>query len=96
MAISSHKARILTDLDIPCVMQWPRQARRITWRKSIVGTVKLNLDGCSFGNPSPFGSGGVTRDEFGKFMTGFTTKLGEAINAEAELGFVLSKLNMIL
>lgn len=61
-----------------------------------MGTVKLNVDGSSFRNPGPFGSGGVIRDEFGKFMAGFTTNLGEAINAEAELGFVLSKLNMIL
>ncbi|CAI9774666.1 unnamed protein product [Fraxinus pennsylvanica] len=70
-ALSSHDARILSDLDIPCVMPRQRQTRMITWRRPRAGRVKLNVDGCSFGNPNPSGRGGVIRDEFGKVRGGY-------------------------
>ncbi|CAI9757469.1 unnamed protein product [Fraxinus pennsylvanica] len=92
--LSSHDARILSNLNIPCVMGWQRQTRMITWRKPISGRVKLNVNGCSFWKPGPSGCGGVIRDEFGMVMAGFTSQLGETTNTEAELRAIIEGLKV--
>ncbi|XP_009774155.1 uncharacterized protein LOC107768948 [Nicotiana tabacum] len=43
----------------------------VYWQKPHVGWVKLNVDGCSKGNPSPAGGGGLIRDHHGILIEAF-------------------------
>ncbi|KAL4194736.1 hypothetical protein AMTRI_Chr05g60980 [Amborella trichopoda] len=45
------------------MLHCPRKAQRPhLWQPPTRGTIKLNFDGCSFGNPGHVGAGGVFRD----------------------------------
>ncbi|CAI9757448.1 unnamed protein product [Fraxinus pennsylvanica] len=92
--LSSHDARILSYSDFPCVMGRQRQTRMIIWRNPISSRGKLNVDGCSFGNPSLSGCRGVIRDEFGKVMASFASQLGKTTNTEAELRAIIEGLKV--
>lgn len=47
--------------------------------------MKLNTDGSSLGNPRLVGGGGVIRDWTGRWIVGFSSKIGIASNLMAEL-----------
>ncbi|PKI38974.1 hypothetical protein CRG98_040626 [Punica granatum] len=51
--------------------------------------VKLNTDGASKGNPGPAGAGGVLRNDDGRWLSGFSHRIGWAIAVIAELWGVL-------
>ncbi|CAL5386690.1 unnamed protein product [Camellia sinensis] len=60
------------------------------------GTIKLNSDGCSKGNPGPAGYGGLFKDERGAWVHGYHGRLEEATSLEAELWGVYRGLTIIL
>lgn len=47
--------------------------------------MKLNVDGCSLGNPGATGAGGVIRNSCGDFISGFAVSLGHHSNNYAKL-----------
>ncbi|OIS97451.1 putative ribonuclease h protein [Nicotiana attenuata] len=56
----------------------------VRWNKPSVGEFKLNVDGCSKGNPGNAGCGGVLRDHLGRLIMAFTVYLGSCSNNSAE------------
>ncbi|KAK9984218.1 hypothetical protein SO802_033743 [Lithocarpus litseifolius] len=59
--------------------------RSIRWEKPNAGWMKLNTDGSSIGTLGLAGSGGVIRDEEGKWVIGYGRKIGSANSFLAEL-----------
>ena len=59
--------------------------KRVRWEKPQVGWRKLNTDGASKGNPGLAGCGGVVRDENGRWIAGFSRRIGVTSSFEAEL-----------
>ena len=57
----------------------------VTWKHPKQGWVKLNIDGCSLGNPGPSGAGGIIRDEKCDLVCGFAVATGHYSNNYAEL-----------
>lgn len=57
----------------------------IRWDKPKDGWAKLNTDGSALGNPGLAGGGGVIRDCTGRWMVGFSRKIGIASSLTAEL-----------
>ncbi|KAF5473311.1 hypothetical protein F2P56_009932 [Juglans regia] len=57
----------------------------ITWKPPKPGWVKLNVDGCSLGNPGPSGAGGIIRDDKGDLICRFAEVSGHNSNNYAEL-----------
>ncbi|XP_035542880.1 uncharacterized protein LOC118345390 [Juglans regia] len=57
----------------------------VKWKLPKQGWVKLNIDGCSFGNPGPLGVGCIIRDDKGDLLCGFATTTGHNSNNYAEL-----------
>ncbi|CAL5357903.1 unnamed protein product [Camellia sinensis] len=58
--------------------------------------IKLNADGCSKGNPSLAGHGGLFRDERGAWLHGYHGKLEKATSMQAELWAVYRGLTTML
>jgi ribonuclease HI len=47
--------------------------------------VKINVDGCSKGNPGVAGAGGIIRDAMGRWIVGFALNIGICTSVSAEL-----------
>ena len=50
--------------------------KRVRWEKSQAGWKKLNTNGASKGNLGLVGCGGVVRDENGRWIAGFSRRIG--------------------
>jgi hypothetical protein len=69
----------------------PNQVRRLpqlqvgerNWKPPPEGSLKLNFDGASKGNPGRTGTGGVIRDSQGKIIRLYTGSLGNSTNNAA-------------
>ncbi|PRQ45097.1 putative ribonuclease H-like domain-containing protein [Rosa chinensis] len=48
----------------------------LTWKKPIANFYKLNIDGTRSSSTGKIGAGGVIRDHFGNWITGFQVNLG--------------------
>ncbi|XVF82028.1 hypothetical protein PTKIN_Ptkin16aG0010000 [Pterospermum kingtungense] len=46
------------------------------WEKSLLGSLKFNVDGSSLGNPRPSGIGGLLRDHMGRELITFSKSIG--------------------
>lgn len=57
----------------------------IGWKYPDEDWVKLNVDGCSKGNPGKVGAGGVIRDHMGSWIGGFARNIGTCSSVTAEL-----------
>lgn len=57
---------MLTDLQMAYfhekAMESKKDTKLMKWSPSLVGTIKLNINGSSFGNPGHAGVGGIFRD----------------------------------
>ncbi|XP_042477755.1 uncharacterized protein LOC122059130 [Macadamia integrifolia] len=58
---------------------------KVHWCKPIQTWVKLNVDGCSLGNPGRAGCGGIFRDHQGRMMRCFSFSLGVDSSFSAEI-----------
>jgi len=67
----------------------------VRWKQPKQGWVKLNVDGCSLGNPGPSGAGGIIRDEKGNLVCGFAIAMGHHSNNYSELMGLLHGLRYI-
>ncbi|XP_060212308.1 uncharacterized protein LOC132639948 [Lycium barbarum] len=56
----------------------------VYWLKPDFGWVKLNVDGCSKGNPGSSGGGGIIRDHNGSVICAFAEYYGDCSNNLAE------------
>ena len=66
----------------------------IRWHTPLYLFLKLNTDGSALGNPGLAGAGGVLRDHWGQWISGFSLHVGLAINNMAELAAVRQGLEM--
>jgi len=66
----------------------------IQWTPPPERWYKLNVDGASKGNPGAAGAGGIIRDQFGNWITGFTLNLGYCTSVKAELAALLQGLKL--
>lgn len=57
----------------------------VIWNNPTFGEFKLNVDGCSKGNPGNAGGGGILRDHLGHMVMAFTVYLGCCSNNSAEV-----------
>ncbi|XP_042987275.1 uncharacterized protein LOC122315428 [Carya illinoinensis] len=67
----------------------------VTWKHPNPGWVKLNVDGCSLGNPGSSGAGGIIRDYKGDLVCGFAAATGHNSNNFAEVMGLLHGLRHI-
>jgi hypothetical protein len=72
----------------PKQVRWVPQLRlgERNWKPPPEGSLKLNFDGASKGNPGRTGMGGVIRDSQGKIIRLYTGSLGNSTNNAAEFG----------
>ncbi|KAM3342700.1 hypothetical protein P3S68_027666 [Capsicum galapagoense] len=63
----------------------------IFWHQPNHWWVKLNVDGCSKGNPGPTGGGGIIRDHVGVMISAFAEFYGECCNNLAEAKAMLTE-----
>lgn len=56
----------------------------VRWNKLAIEDLKLNIDGCSKGNPGNAGGGGILRYHLGHMIMEFTIYLGCCSNSYAE------------
>ena len=61
----------------------------VRWRCPFQAVVKLNLDGCSRGNPGRSGGGGLFRDSDGRLLLAFSCYFGEMTSLQAEIKALL-------
>lgn len=57
-----------------------RVTNQVKWDRPNIGWMKLNIDGLSLGNPGIAGGGGVIRDWSGRWVVGFSRKIGIVTN----------------
>ena len=62
-----------------------RVTNLVSWGRPEMGWMKLNTDGSSLGNPGSVGGGGVIRDWYGRWVVGFSRKIGVTTSLLAEL-----------
>lgn len=67
----------------------------INWCFPIAGTLKLNTDGCSKGDPGQAGYGGLLRDEASTWVWGYYGYLGHCSAVEAELWAIYRGLTIL-
>ncbi|XP_041025254.1 ribonuclease H-like [Juglans microcarpa x Juglans regia] len=67
----------------------------VKWKHRKPGWVKLNVDGCSLGNPGPSGAGGIIRNHKRDLVCGFSVAIGHYSNNFAELMSLLHGLRHI-
>ncbi|KAK4733524.1 hypothetical protein R3W88_007785 [Solanum pinnatisectum] len=72
----------------------PRHMVPVAWHKPPEGVLKLNIDGSFEQNTTNGGTGGVIRDHFGKWITGFTCKIKAQNAHHAEILALLHGLNL--
>ncbi|KAK4276979.1 hypothetical protein QN277_015057 [Acacia crassicarpa] len=75
-------------------VQGVKQEVLVRWMPPLVGTFKLNVDGCSKGMGKLAGCGGLIRTDDGQWVTGFAKKLGACSAFKAELWAVLTSLKL--
>ncbi|XP_027184038.1 uncharacterized protein LOC113782345 [Coffea eugenioides] len=63
--------------------------RWVKWRTSPIPLPKLNVDGCSRGNPGTSGGGGILRDTAGCFVFAFSCFSGDVTSLHSELRAML-------
>ena len=63
----------------------PRVVVTCRWEKPPKGWIKLNMDGCALGSTGLAGCGGVVRDSHGKWISGFSRRIGTTDSFVAEL-----------
>mgnify|MGYP004713538331 CR=1 FL=1 len=61
----------------------------VRWRCPLHAVVKLNLDGCSRGNPGRSGGRGLFRDSDGRFLLAFSCYFREMTSLQAEMKALL-------
>ena len=66
----------------------------IRWHTHPYPFLKLNTDGSALGNPGLTGAGGVLRDHWGRWISGFSLHVGLVKNNMAELAAVRQGLEM--
>ncbi|GMP65273.1 hypothetical protein CsSME_00026140 [Camellia sinensis var. sinensis] len=71
------------------ILEW------ISSNVKIKRTLKLNVDGCSKGDPGQAGYGGLLRDDTGLWLWGFYGKLGHCYSLEAELWAIYRGLTIL-
>lgn len=59
--------------------------RSFRWEKPTQGWLKLNTDGSSVGNPGLAGCRGAIRDDAGRWIIGFSRRIGMTSSFAAEL-----------
>ena len=62
-----------------------RCVKRIRWEKLLVGWMKLNTNGSMFGYLGVAGCGGVIRDDYENWISGFTKRIGITNSFIAEM-----------
>ncbi|KAL3534930.1 hypothetical protein ACH5RR_003391 [Cinchona calisaya] len=68
----------------------------IFWSPPIAGTLKLNVDGSTIGNPGLAGGGGLIRRPDGSLITSFVNAFGIKNNLEAEILSLIVGLKLCL
>ena len=68
--------------------------RLVHWQSPVLGTFKLNTDGCSKGNPGLSGGGGILRDVSGPFIFAFAGCFGYGTSLQAEAKALLLGLQL--
>ncbi|PHT36728.1 hypothetical protein CQW23_24428 [Capsicum baccatum] len=71
-------------------------SQAIFWHKPDHGWVKLNVDGCSKGNPGPAVGGGIIRDHAGVMISTFVEFYGECSNNLAEAKAMFTGISICL
>ncbi|CAA7059623.1 unnamed protein product [Microthlaspi erraticum] len=66
-----------------------RVERRIAWKLPENGWWKMNTDGASRGNPGSTATGGVLRDEYGTWVSGFALNIGVFCSTSRAMGSLL-------
>ncbi|GLJ22182.1 hypothetical protein SUGI_0416840 [Cryptomeria japonica] len=64
----------------------------IVWSPPMTGTIKVNFDRVSRGNPRKSGYGAIIRDEFGNFVGANYGPLGFNTNNMTEMAGLLARL----
>lgn len=67
--------------------------REVSWHPPIGNSIKVNVDGSSFGNPGRAGFGGCIRNSCGEWISGFSGTCGCTSNINAELLAICHGLN---
>jgi ribonuclease HI len=62
-----------------------KEDTQVGWKYPQEERIKLNVDGCSKGNPGVAGAGGVIRDHLGAWIGGFARNIGICSSVNAEL-----------
>eukprot|EP00258_Populus_trichocarpa_P027694 XP_024443713.1 uncharacterized protein LOC112324533 [Populus trichocarpa] len=62
-----------------------KEDTQVGWKYPQEERIKLNVDGCSKGNPGVAGAGGVIRDHLGVWIGGFARNIGICSSVNAEL-----------
>ncbi|KAG5249134.1 non-LTR retroelement reverse transcriptase [Salix suchowensis] len=62
-----------------------KELQQVGWTYPANDWIKLNVDGCSKGNPGEAGAGGVLRDGMGSWIAGFARNNGICSSVTAEL-----------
>lgn len=57
----------------------------IDWLPPLVGSIKLNFNGCSLGNPGQISIGGVIRDHSSKALRAYSKHAEEGLGIKAEI-----------
>ena len=87
--ILAIKRMVLDHTNIPVTGIGERSQRKeiqqVGWTYPANDWIKLNVDGCSKGNPGVAGAGGVLRDNMGSWIAGFTRNNGICSSVTAEL-----------
>ncbi|XP_027174512.1 uncharacterized protein LOC113774142 [Coffea eugenioides] len=68
----------------------------VGWRVTEEGTLTLNTDGCSKGNPGVSGGGGILRDSLGLPLFVFSTYFGETSSLRAEVLALATRLRLCM
>ncbi|XP_071913911.1 uncharacterized protein [Coffea arabica] len=68
--------------------------RLVHWQSPVFGTLKLNIDGCSKGNPGLSGGRGILRDVLGSFIFAFAGCFGYGTSLQAEAKVLLLGLQL--
>lgn len=71
-----------------------RSDRWVSWVAPITNYVKLNVDGSSMENPGAAGFTGLTRDNFGRWLVGFSGFIGHVTNMLAALQAMYHSLSL--
>lgn len=80
-----QQSLIAQELHSDCNLVGGRQMKFINWKKPALGWVKRNVDGAATRNPRESSVEGLTRNDQGCWLKGFSANLGSSSNVAAEL-----------